>query len=208
MLSKIVIICMAMGAIAAPVKINEEAEVSLAGHCGIRDAVSVAFTKTDKMQHYRHLAHKIKNIYHETLEYGSGDLEEYHKWRNQFQFLPTIDDANAENQEVDYHKHLQMFVVSFQFLKKVQDRYDNQFSQPLGKLELKALRVLCAMENNRKVTWSANYIDAVEMNEKISKFNLGVIDPENQNYRNYRFTQMLFRQYLDELHKKIMSFVL
>lgn len=208
MFSKIVIICMGLSAAwCYPVERNDECErfieASWVGHCGIKDAVSISFTNTDR----KNLADKIKRIYDHTLEYGTGDLEEYHKWRSQFEFLPTIADANAENLEKDYHQHLQIFAATFQFLQKVQYRYHTyKFSQPLSALEQQALRVLCAMEENPSTEWTANRIDVEKMNEQMCKFNLGHTNKENQNFRNYRFTQMLFRQYLDELHQKIVSF--
>lgn len=196
----------------APECLNDERfietnEASWVGHCGVRDASpSVTFTNTQKRKHYRNLADKIKRIYDQTLEYGSGDLEEYHKWRVQFEFLPKIDDAHTEE---DYHRHLQIFAATFQFLQKVQYRYHIQtFPQLFSALEQQALRVLCTMENNQDIAWIENRIVKDEMNEKMCKFNLGSIDKENQNFRNARFTQMLFRQYLEELHRKIMSMVL
>lgn len=217
MLSKVMIICMVFGTIcSAPMEktggcLNDERfietnEASWTNRCGTRDEnSSPSFNAVQKQKHYKNLAYKIKLIHEHTLEYGSGDLEEYHKWHNQFEFLPKISDANTEE---DYHRHLQIFVATFQFLQKVQYRYHIQtFPQLFIALEHQALRVLCTMENNLDIAWKENHMLKEEMNEKMCKFNLGIINEENQNFRNTRFTQMLFRQYLEELHKIIQSLV-
>ncbi|XP_050328605.1 uncharacterized protein LOC126758393 [Bactrocera neohumeralis] len=146
------------------------------------------------------------------------DIDDMRAWRRherKYKFLPTLE-RNATIAPVCWHRSLQIFIASFDYLHEIQQKWDQQYlrtqgviTRELQELLQSAKRILCEIETdiNGCFPRRERHVASIPRAEMFAQINFytktNVAEQHGVHHTDLRFVKFFYQNYLLRIWKTL-----